>query len=383
MALLGVAWTPAWDLAAALADGLMAFLQTLSTWRWASGSVAAAPPWVQAAGLLGAALCVLRLPVAVRLLGALLVLPMLWPVPDRPTAGEFELLGVDIGQGNAVLVRTARHTLLYDTGPLIGRDGDAGERVLLPLLGALGERRLDLLMLSHRDADHTGGAAAVLKGVRVQRLSSSLEPGHPLRSLAPHQPCRAGQRWQWDGVTFSILHPLEADAERAAQGRLKPNGLSCVLRIDNGRRSALLTGDIERLQELAILARHGLDPGQVGAPPDPELPQRLRADVLLVPHHGSRTSSTQNWIVAVQPTWALVQAGYRNRYGHPAADVMDRYLMHGIGVVRTDVCGAWHWHSASAAPWCERDRQRRYWHAPREGDGPEFAKDDRPTQVTR
>ncbi len=382
LALLGVLAPPCWSLAAGLIEWLMIVLQWLAGWPGASWQLPAAPAWAQCLGAAGAALLILPWPVAVRLLGGALLLPMLWPLVPRPPAGDFDLLGVDVGQGNAVLVRTARHTLLYDAGPLYGRESDAGERVLVPLLAALGEQHLDLLMLSHRDADHTGGAAAVLAGPGAVRVMSSLEPGHVLRGLAPHQPCEAGQRWRWDGVELQVLHPTRADYRLAHAGGLRPNGLSCVLRISNGRRTILLTGDIERQQELAILARHGQGAGLTEEALALAHGLSLQADVLLVPHHGSRTSSTQNWLDAVRPTWALVQAGHRNRYGHPAADVIERYRLHDVGVVRTDSCGAWHWQSADAAHWCERRRHRRYWHAPLQGDGLDFANDSGPSDVS-
>jgi competence protein ComEC len=379
LALLGVLLPPCWSLAAWLVESMMVALQWLAGWPGASWQLPAAPVWAQWLGAAGAALLILPWPAAMRLLGGAFLLPMLWPLVPRPPPDDFDLLGVDVGQGNAVLVRTAGHTLLYDTGPLFGRESDAGERVLVPLLTALGERRLDLLMLSHRDADHTGGTAAVLAGPGAVRVMSSLEPGHVLRGLAPHQSCEAGQGWRWDGVDFQVLHPTRADYQRALAGTLRPNGLSCVLRISNGRRTVLLTGDIERQQELSILARHGQGAGLTPQALAQAHGLSLQADVLLVPHHGSRTSSTQNWLNAVRPRWALVQAGYRNRYGHPAADVLERYQLHGVGVIRTDSCGSWHWRSADAAHWCERRRQRRYWHAPLQGDGLEFANDSMPS----
>jgi competence protein ComEC len=315
-----------------------------------------------------------------------------------------------------VLVRTARHVLLYDSGPgtpgwsgtgsvsamsgMAGAfasrsatawqataapaplDAEPGERLLLPLLDALGHDRLDRLVLSHRDGDHVGGALALLRTGRVDALLSSLETAHPLRRLAPHQPCTAGLRWRWDGVDFELLHPTPADLDAREAGTLPSNAVSCVLRIaaargdsfGAGQGTVLLTGDIERLQELAIVERH--DAAGTAA--------RLRAALMLVPHHGSRTSSTEVWLDAVRPGLALVQSGHLNRYGHPAAEVMARYRAHGIGVIRTDRCGAWHWRSAlerrPAPEGCERVRRYRYWHVPLDvagmtGDGLEFAND--------
>jgi competence protein ComEC len=213
---------------------------------------------------------------------------------------------------------------------------------------------VDALVLSHRDSDHVGGAAALLRHARVQRLVSSLEPGHALLGLSeglgvPHQTCAAGQAWSWDGVRFEVLHPL---ADAVAPG-IKPNHLSCVLRVQElgtagqGGRSLLLTGDIEAAQEAALVQRSAQT--------------ALAADVLLVPHHGSRTSSTTAFIEAVQPRVAVVQAAYRSRFGHPAPDVVQRYQARGIEVVRSDRCGAWLW-KPDGTQECARFARARYWH---------------------
>jgi competence protein ComEC len=322
-------------------DGLAIVLRLLADLPWATWSAAAPPVWTAVAGVAGGLLLATRLPPAVRLLGLPLLLPvLLWQAP-RPPAGEFELVAADVGQGNAVLVRTARHTLVYDAGPGYSRDTDAGQRVLVPLLRAWDER-VDLLVLSHRDSDHTGGAAAVLRMQPQARLLASLEPGHPLWVLRPGERCVSGQSWDWDGVRFEVLHPQAADYD----SRLRPNALSCVLRIGNARVHAVLAGDIEKAQE-AVLA---LDPA------------RVQADLLLVPHHGSRTSSTAAFIAAVRPALAVVQAGYRNRFGHPAADVVQRYRERGVALSASPSCGALTWRSQSAAAVrCERQAAPRYW----------------------
>lgn len=342
LALLGVLLPPLWGLAGAVVQALAAYLSWLAQWPVAVWTAAAAPPWALAAGLLAGALAVLPLPARLRWLAVPLALPLLWPPVDRPAPGRFELVAADVGQGTAVLVRTAGHLLVYDAGPQYSSEADAGQRVLLPLLRWRGERRVDLLVLSHRDSDHTGGAGSLLDGGWVARLSSSLEDGHPLLSRGgPHTRCEAGQQWVWDGVHFEVLHPTAADY-RVAQ---RPNALSCVLRVAGGQGSALLAGDIEAPQEAAMLAR--------AAP--------LASDVLLVPHHGSRTSSTEAFIDAVQPQTAVVQAGYRSRFGHPAPDVVARYEGRGITVVRTDRCGAWTMGPEGTTD-CVRFASRRYWH---------------------
>jgi competence protein ComEC len=205
-------------------------------------------------------------------------------------------------------------------------------------------------MISHRDTDHSGGLAPVLAAHPQAQLWSSFpvtqDAVEPLSR--PWLRCEAGQRWDWDGVRFEVLHPEPADY---ASARLRPNALSCVLRVSAGGRAALLTGDIERPQELRLLARAAA--GEL----------ELRADLLLVPHHGSRTSSSESFIEAVAPQVALVQAGWRNRFGHPVPQVMARYQQRGIWHTSSAACGAAQWSSLEPRHVvCERERVRRYWH---------------------
>jgi competence protein ComEC len=341
LALLGVLWAPLWDTAAWAVQELGWVLQELAMLPLATWSVAQAPLWAGIAAMLGGLLLVLRLPWALRLSGLPLLLPLLlWQAPT-PLPGQFELLAADVGQGNAVLVRTATHALLYDTGARHANDSDAGQRVLVPLLRALGVR-LDTLVLSHRDSDHTGGAASVLGAQPQARLLSSLEPAHELQAGRVTQRCEAGQSWDWDGVRFDILHPLAEDYGRARRS----NALSCVLRISNGTQTALLVGDIEKAQETRLVADAAA----------------LRADWLLVPHHGSKTSSTAAFLDSVAPRTALVQAGYRNRYGHPAPEVMARYAERDVPVLDSARCGAALWRTEQPQhTLCTRQEQPRYW----------------------
>ncbi len=359
LALVGTLLPGAWAVAAMLVQAMVWGLAQLALWPWAVWNAAAAPAWMAGCALLGALLAVLPAPGALRWLALPLVLPLLWPPLARPGPGEFELLAADVGQGTAVLVRTRSHLLVYDAGPLYSRENDAGQRVLLPLLRARAEPAIDLLMLSHRDSDHVGGAASLLARHPVRALSSSLEADHALLAGGlPHTPCRAGQGWQWDGVRFDLLHPTPEDVAAAR----KPNALSCVLRVEDAQgRSALLTGDIEAPQEAALLQRNRA---------------ALAGTLLLVPHHGSRTSSSAAFLDAVQPRTAIVQAGYRSRFGHPAADVVQRYSDRGINLVRSDRCGAWLWHSGQAV--CTRDVRRRYWHWQPPEAGADFANQGRP-----
>lgn len=343
LAMLGVLGSGVWGLASWALQPLTVLLGWMSAWPMASLSTAM-PPWGLAVlSMLGVLGLVLRVPWSWKLL----CLPLLWPVllwsPPRPVPGQFELLAADVGQGNAVFVRTARHSLLYDAGPRYSAESDAGHRVLVPLLAQMGER-LDALMLSHRDSDHTGGAAAVLAMQQQAELWTSLEDAHPLHRLRPSwRRCQAGQSWVWDGVQFEVLYPPPPEHR---SGSPKPNEVSCVLRIASPQGSALLAGDIEAPQELALV-QAGLGP----------------VDVLLAPHHGSKTSSSLPFLQALAPQIALVQAGYRNRFGHPAPEVVARYRMQGIALVESARCGAATWRSeAPTQVHCERAERQRYWH---------------------
>ncbi len=354
LAMLGMIWSPSWDAAAGAAGALSTALQWLATWPFAAISLPSAPLWAAGAGVIGGLLLALRLPWRLRLLGVPLLLPvMLWQ-PARMAPGQFEVLAADIGQGNAVLVRTASHSLLYDTGPRFSNDSDAGQRVLVPLLRALGER-LDVLMLSHRDSDHIGGAPAVLAMQPQVTFYSSVEDAHPLQALHPATRCVAGQHWAWDGVDFQVLHPDAADYGVGGTAP-KSNAMSCVLRVSNGAQTALLVGDIEAAQEARLVAN--LAPATFGATEN-----LLKADLLLMPHHGSKTSSSPAFLDAVAPRIALAQAGYRNRFNHPVPLVVARYDARGVRLVRSTTCGAATWRSTFPENMaCQRENGLRYWH---------------------
>jgi competence protein ComEC len=342
LAMLGVLIPPLWNAAAWAVSGLSVFLQALAQWPFATLSLPVPPLWAAIGGVAGGAMLAMRLPWNIRLLGVPLLLPVvLWQTP-RPTTGQFELTALDIGQGNAVLIRTATHSLLYDTGPRYSLESDAGHRVLVPYLRALDER-LDMVVLSHRDLDHVGGAPAVLTMQLQASVLSSIEATHPLQVIRQAKRCEAGQHWVWDGVVFEVLHPLASDYARG----LKSNALSCVVRIGNGHQTALLAGDIEHHDENALVAR--------GA--------SLKADVLLAPHHGSKTSSSAVLLDAVKPSVVIVQAGYRNRFGHPAPDVLLRYGERGIQMIDSPHCGAATWSGREVYTLrCERFAGRHYWH---------------------
>lgn len=248
-----------------------------------------------------------------RLPALLLCLPLLWPARARPGPGEVELLVMDVGQGLAVWVRTARHQLLYDAGPAAEAGFDAGERIVVPTLRALGEGRLDRVVLSHADQDHAGGVAAVRRAFAAPPLQAPA--GAP---VALSQPCVAGQGWRWDEVGFRYLHP-------PGPARYVGNESSCVLRIDTGYGAILLAGDIGARSEALLLQA---------------APQSLRAQAVIVPHHGSAGSSTPAWVQAVAPQLAIVSAGHGNRFGHPRAAVVARWQGVGAEVLSTADSGA-------------------------------------------
>lgn len=354
LAMLGVLWAPLWQAAAWCVQALSWWLLWLASWPFAQLTLAQAPLWAGVAAVVGGIVLVLRLPWQVRALALTLVLPALWWQPPRPAPGQFDLLAVDVGQGQAVLVRTATHSLLYDAGPRYGETSDAGQQVLVPLLQSLGER-LDTLVLSHGDSDHIGGAAAIIEQQPQADVLGSIPPEHPLQARHPVRACVAGQAWQWDGVRLTVLHPGEAPpaGEPVPLRGSASNARTCVLRIDaEGGTAALLAGDIERAQERTLV--------RSGAP--------LAADVLVVPHHGSKTSSSDAFLDAVQPSLALVQSGYRNRFGHPAPPVVQRYRDRGITLVASPACGAASWSSQEGQLRCERERSKRYWHHRVPGD---------------
>ena len=338
LALLGALfpWPPLLWLAHEVLVWLMAFLEWCAGWPlWQ----APAPPlWAAVAAGLGVVLCLLPRGVPGRLSGLLLLLPALfWPAP-RPPAGSAEVVVLDVGQGLAVVVRSREHVLIYDPGPLYSAESDAGQRVVVPFLRTLGINRVDMLMVTHRDSDHSGGTASVLAALPVAEVRSSLEDARGSR-------CEAGQHWSWEGVDFEVLHPPAGHYGQAGRS----NHLSCVLRVAVGGHAVLLTSDIEAEDE-ALLRENFAD--------------RLAAEVLLVPHHGSKTSSTPAFIAAVAPRLALIPVGYRNRFGHPRSEVLARYEAAGATILRTDHDGAL---SLTLAPggvglsaWRQEDK--RYWH---------------------
>lgn len=293
--------------AATVLAWLWPLLEWLARLRYAQWAQHTPPLWAVAAAMVGVAVLLTPRGWPARWVGGVWLLPLFLIKPAAPAAGELWFSLLDVGQGLATVIRTQHHTLVYDTGPRFSDSFDTGEAVVVPYLQSAGVGRLDALMISHADNDHSGGAESLLRVFPTPRVYASA-PGLPF----PSAPCTSGARWNWDGVEFEMLHPVDAARERH-------NDHSCVLRIQSRHGSVLLTGDIEKRAEQLLLLRHGA---------------RLAADVLVAPHHGSKTSSTPAFVAAVQPAHVLLPVGYRNRYRHPHPSVVQRY--HDLGAALHD-----------------------------------------------
>jgi competence protein ComEC len=331
--------TPVLRMAEWLTHGQWWLLERTAGWPGAHWYLPAVQAWALLLAMLGALWLFMPRGVPLRMLGALLFLPLLWPVRPLPVEGGFQAWMLDVGQGLAMIVRTRRHVLVYDAGPRYPSGYDLGQAAVVPSLHALGLERVDVLMISHGDNDHAGGAVAVAGAFPAARRYA----GEPARMRLAMQACRAGQQWEWDEVRFKVLSP-EAKAAKAAA-----NEDSCVLLVEGRAGRLLLTGDIAAATERRIAA--ALGPG-----PRP---------VLQMPHHGSKSSSSAAFIAAIEPRLAVVSAGWRNRFGHPRPEVLQRYAAAGVPVFNTAQEGALQIDFPADAParvvarW--RSLERRYW----------------------
>ena len=299
------------------------------------------PPWmIVAAALLGALVVALPRGVPGRPIGLVLYLPLLWQQPAPVPEGHLRLALLDVGQGLSAVLRTQRHTLVYDLGPRLSAQFDATSAVVVPYLRHVGIDRVDALVLSNGDADHSGVPRALLRAVPAAAAYSG-EPGR-LHGLAARR-CHDGQGWDWDGVQFRFLNP--------ADPTLAGNDASCVLQVGAGATRLLLTGDIGAVVERRLVAQFGA---------------ALRADIVQVPHHGSRSSSDPAFVSTVSPTVALLSTGYRNRFGFPKADVVARWRSQGAAMFDTQTVGAVTLELAPdgvvGTPRLTRLERRRYWH---------------------
>ncbi|NKB37156.1 MAG: DNA internalization-related competence protein ComEC/Rec2 [Gammaproteobacteria bacterium] len=233
-------------------------------------------------------------------LGLVWCLPLFFPIKEPIEKGEFRFSLLDVGQGMSAVLQTENHVLLFDAGPRFSKDFDAGSAVVLPYLAKAGVNEVDILIQSHGDNDHIGGLAKILESLAIGQILTSVPDSVKHKNVSF---CQRGMAWTWDEVHFEILHPEHGDS-------FKGNNLSCVLKIRNASYSVLLTGDIEKQAESRLLSRDY---------------QKLESTILVVPHHGSRTSSMRLFVQAVSPDYALFAVGYRNRFAFPKKDIIMRY----------------------------------------------------------
>ncbi|WMW79272.1 DNA internalization-related competence protein ComEC/Rec2 [Undibacterium cyanobacteriorum] len=318
------------DLAHLCMTGLFQLLEVFNQFPVASWSVPQPKLWMFLLAGLGIICLLAPRGWPLRLCGIVYCLPMLTHDVSHPNEGQFQITAFDVGQGSALFIETSQHRLIYDTGPGSSDESNSGLRILLPYLNGRGIRAVDDVVISHADADHSGGAVSTLRALSVQRIRSSLpadseilaDTSLPSTKRPQHLRCEAGQSWEWDGVHFEFLHPVPVIY---TSDKWKTNARSCTLKVSNGKSSMLLTGDIGVVQEDELLN---------------SIPEKLKADVLLVPHHGSGSSSSFAFIQAVQPRYALFQFGYLNRYHHPHPSVWQRYLDFGVIPLSTVTSGA-------------------------------------------
>lgn len=331
--------------------GLFALLADLlhgvAGWRWASLALPASPSWTLPFALAGVLWLLMPRGWPLRWLGLIGLLPLLlWP-PARPADDELWVTAIDVGQGSAVLVETRAARLLVDTGPRYNAQADAGGRVILPYLRWRGIDQLDALVVTHLDSDHAGGAASLLRAMPGTPVITSIDPVHPmLGNAGPVRRCAAGDRSAYGDLQVAVLHPTAADYA----ARRSTNAMSCVLLLEFRGVRVLLTGDIPAREEALMAAR-----APIGA-----------LTLMSAPHHGSKHSSSAALLAAVQPSEVLVQAGYRNRFGHPDPSVLARYAQAGIPVARSDWGGALQWRmkagtQPSVTRSAARESMRRYW----------------------
>lgn len=325
-------------LAAWLLHGLWQALTRLADVSFSQWTQPAPSWWALLCGVVGVILLLAPRGWPVRWVGTVWLMPLILMRPATPAAGEAWFTLLDVGQGLAAVVRTQSHTLVFDTGPRLG-SFDTGAAVVEPYLRAEGVRRVDALIVSHGDNDHIGGADSVLRALPVEEILSSV----PER-LPTARPCRSGQAWNWDGVDFIVMNPVTIGSTRA-------NDDSCVLQVRSRFGSVLLPADIEARAERQLIERWG---------------ESLRSQVLVAPHHGSKTSSTPEFIDAVSPRYVLFPAGYRSRYHHPNGDVVQRYVERGIAVRDSPSAGALEFRLRATGLETAAYRQwhRRYWYTP-------------------
>ena len=256
---------------------------------------------------------------------------------DELKTKDFSVSFMDVGQGLSVIVRTANHQLVYDVGAKFRSGFNTADAVLIPHLRALGMTDIDTLIVSHNDNDHAGSVNEFLRHIKVKQILS----GEKLIGDIPAKRCHQGQNWVWDEVQFTMLYP-------AVSSNKEGNNASCVVRIDNGQHSVLLTGDIEKSAENILVDTQA---------------EFLQSDVLSVPHHGSKTSSSLRFLQATASPIAVVSSGYKNHYRFPANEVVNRYEAYNVKLYNTALQGmvklVFNHEGIKISAW--RNLNRNYW----------------------
>ena len=320
----------------------LSWLAGLPTWQQAAPHM-----WALLLAILGVLWMLLPRGFPQRWLGLVLILPLFFVSLLKLAEGEMQVAVLDVGQGLAVVIKTSNHTLLYDAGPQFSSQSDAGSRIVVPYLRGEGIKKLDGFVVSHNDIDHSGGAASVLVQMPPTWLLSSYSLPAEMQRPARQFKCFAGQYWQWDKVDFEVLHPSTQSYENL---EIKDNNRSCVVKVTSRFGSVLLTGDIEKNVETNLL--------QVNQ-------DSLASDVLIAPHHGSKTSSTIDFIQTVNAKQVIFSVGYLNRFKHPNPEVVERYQSSEADAFRSDYSGALllNFNAAQGIQteqW--RRTHRKYWH---------------------
>ena len=320
---------------------LWLILEWLSLQSWSIIETHAPVAWTLLPATVGAVWLLMPRGIPARWLSIILFLPALLITQERPKQDELRLNLIDVGQGLSVFIETRNHSLVYDTGPRYSSRFDSGKNIIIPFLKSQGITELDTLIVSHGDNDHSGGAEAITQLLKVRKIYTGANPERWQHIDAKQ--CRSGEFWQWDGVNFRFLHPVEGDI-------VGGNNSSCVLQIHIGSHAILLPGDIEARAEHELVAR---------------LADNLQSDLLISPHHGSKTSSSNEFISQVAPKMILVGNGYRNRYRFPHDEVISRYEKAGITWFETAKQGAISLSMTGdglGKPVFWRNNMQRYWH---------------------
>jgi competence protein ComEC len=327
-----------------IASGSLALLWPILRWfsgvTMATWANATQPLWILLIGFIGVLLILLPKGFPGKNIGFIFLLPIFLNKPSSIDLNAALVTVLDVGQGLALVIETQNHVLVFDTGPKLNAGFDTGDRVVVPFLATRGRNNIDTLVISHGDNDHSGGARSILKAVNVKTIMTSEPKLFPEYNTVS---CFAGQHWAWDGVRFEILHPISVFTK-------KRNDHSCVLKVTAGTQSVLLTADIEAKSEYSMLEN---------------LPEKLPATVMLVPHHGSRTSSTLEFIHAVNPQIAIIPVGYLNQYGHPKPAIVERYKKENIMLLDTVNQGAISFilnNRETVDIHAYREENQRYWH---------------------